>query len=169
MSRPRPPGLHGMTDDGDRMALLEPFVGEWRLETSLAPPDGVRARAVFEWALGGRFLVERSEVDVPEAPDGLCVVAAAPEGYLQHYFDSRGVVRLYAMTFDGRLWTLRREEADFSPLEFRAALHRRVRRRRWDDPRPLGDQTPRPGLADRLRPVLRAGRLRKDPLAPTTR
>jgi len=22
------------------------------------------------------------------------------------------------MTFDGRLWTLRREEADFSPLEF---------------------------------------------------
>ena len=118
MSRLRPPGLHGMTDDGDRMALLEPFGGEWRLETSLAPPDGVRARAVFEWALGGRFLVERSEVDVPEAPDGLCVVAAAPEGYLQHYFDSRGVVRLYAMTFDGRLWTLRREEADFSPLEF---------------------------------------------------
>jgi hypothetical protein len=107
-----------MTDHGDRMALLEPFVGEWRLETSLAPPGAVRARSVFEWELGGRFLVERSEVDVAEAPDGLSVVAATPEGYLQHYFDSRGVVRLYAMTFDGRTWTLRREEADFTPLEF---------------------------------------------------
>jgi hypothetical protein len=57
---------------------------------------------------------------VPEAPDGLCVIAADPDGdgYTEHYFDSRGVVRLYAMTFDGRTWTLTREAADFTPLEF---------------------------------------------------
>jgi hypothetical protein len=104
----------------ERMARLQPFIGEWRIETSFAPPGAVRAVAVFEWALDGAFLVERSEVDVPEAPDGLTVVApdAQGEGYTQHYFDSRGVVRLYAMTFDGRLWTLTREQPDFTPLDF---------------------------------------------------
>ncbi len=86
----------------------------------LAPPGAVRARSVFEWALGGRFLVERSEIELPEAPDGLCVIAADPagDGFTQHYFDSRGVVRLYAMTFDDGVWTLRREAPDFTPLEF---------------------------------------------------
>ena len=78
----------------DRVQRLQPFIGEWQLETSLGPPGEVRAVAVFEWALGGAFLVERSEVDVP------------------------GVVRLYAMTLDGRTWTLTREQPDFTPLEF---------------------------------------------------
>jgi hypothetical protein len=112
-------GRPGMTAD-DRMAPLEPLVGEWRLETSLGPPGAVRATARFEWALGGAFLVQHSEVDLPEAPDGLSVIAPDPEGdgYLQHYFDSRGVVRLYRMTFDGRTWMLLREKADFSPLDF---------------------------------------------------
>jgi hypothetical protein len=34
------------------------------------------------------------------------------------YFDSLGVARLYAMTFDGRIWTLERTKPDLSPLEF---------------------------------------------------
>ena len=116
-SRP-PPGPRDMANEP--LAPLAPFIGEWRVETSLGPPGEVQARAVFEWALGGAFLVQRSEVDVPEAPDSLGVVAADPDGggYRQHYFDSRGVVRLYAMTFDGRVWTLTRERPDFTPLEF---------------------------------------------------
>ena len=90
-------------DDAARPPLLErldPFVGEWSIEASLGP--GVMGRSVFEWVLGGRFLMERSEVpDVPEAPDGLSIVGVAGDGdaYTQHYFDSRGVVRVYAMTF----------------------------------------------------------------------
>jgi hypothetical protein len=101
----------------DAVARLQPFVGEWRVETSLGD---VPARAVFEWALDGAFLVQRTEIDLPEAPDSLSVITADPStgGYRQHYFDSRGVVRLYAMTFDGRTWTLTREAADFSPLHF---------------------------------------------------
>ena len=39
-------------------------------------------------------------------------------GYTQHYFDSRGVVRLYAMEFAGGIWKLERTEPDFSPLDF---------------------------------------------------
>jgi hypothetical protein len=38
--------------------------------------------------------------------------------YTQRYYDSRGVVRLYAMTFSDGVWTLTRESPDFSPLDF---------------------------------------------------
>jgi hypothetical protein len=98
---------------------LDVFIGEWSTVASFAPDDPVPS--VFEWALGGRFLIERSESpDIPEAPDGLSVVALHSDGesYTQHYFDSRGVARLYAMTFQDGLWTLFRGTPDFSPLDF---------------------------------------------------
>ena len=107
----------------ERLARLEPFVGEWRLEAPAFPIPAEladQARASFEWALDGAFLVEHSTVPIAEAPDGLCVIVpdGDADGYTQHYFDSRGVVRLYAMTFDGREWTLERRKPDFSPLDF---------------------------------------------------
>jgi len=72
---------------------------------------------VFE-ALG-EVLVQRTTVPVPEAPDSCCVVVTGDDvSYVQHYFDSRGTARLYAMTFDGRTWTLERTKPDFSALDF---------------------------------------------------
>jgi hypothetical protein len=99
---------------------LAPLIGVWDMETSLAPPGAVTARSAFEWALGGRVLLQRAQIDVPEAPDLLAVIAEDPAtgGLTQHYFDSRGVVRLYAMTFEDGVWTLLRESPDFSPLDF---------------------------------------------------
>jgi hypothetical protein len=94
---------------------LEPLVGTWHISTSLGD---VRAVASFEWALGGAFLLQRTEIDLPEAPDTLSVIAADGDDFTQHYFDSRGVVRIYAMTFDGSTWTLTREREDFSELKF---------------------------------------------------
>jgi hypothetical protein len=94
---------------------LEPFVGTWRVETSLGE---VPAETTFEWALGGAFLLQRSRIDMAEAPDALCVIAPADDAFTQHYFDSRGVVRVYAMTFDGSEWTLTRDTPDFTPLAF---------------------------------------------------
>jgi hypothetical protein len=105
-----------------RLERLQPFVGEWRMDApgfALPPELADAARTTFEWTLGGAFLLERSSVPVPEAPDALSVIAPAEgDGYTQHYFDSRGVVRVYAMTFDGREWTLERRAPDFSPLNF---------------------------------------------------
>ena len=106
------PSLTGMGHDIQR---LSPLIGEWDVQTSLG---AARARTTFEWALDGAFVLQRSEIDIPEAPDALCVITPDGEGFRQHYFDSRGVVRMYAMTFDGRLWTLRREAPDFTPLSF---------------------------------------------------
>jgi uncharacterized protein DUF1579 len=109
----------------DALARLNVFVGEWTLEARFPgdqpAPDGTRARSRFEWTLDGQFLVQRTEVPIPEAPDGLMIVAADPRtgAYVQHYYDSRGVVRVYAMTFADGVWTLTREFADFSPLDFR--------------------------------------------------
>jgi hypothetical protein len=110
---------HDLTDAG----ALAPLVGSWTVEAEFPDldPPVVRGRATFDWLLGRRFLVQRVEVDHPDAPDSHGVVAPDPDSpgaYRQHYFDARGVVRLYAMTFDGREWTLTRREPDFSPLDF---------------------------------------------------
>ena len=50
---------------------LSPFVGEWNLELSFPTLPGATSRTVFEWALDGRFLVGRTEISVPEAPDSI--------------------------------------------------------------------------------------------------
>ena len=95
---------------------LEPLVGEWVVEI---PLFDLRGTTTFEPELGGRFLLQRSLAD-PPVPSSLCVIGpnADGDGYTQHYFDSRGVVRVYKMTFDGREWTLLRDEPDFTPLSF---------------------------------------------------
>jgi hypothetical protein len=111
-----------MTDAAVPAAIeaLEPFVGEWRMAADLAlnPTDAPRASTTFEWLAGKRFLVQRWEVDFPGAPDGIAIIGIGPATgtYLQHYFDSRGVARLYDMAFAHGVWTLERSasEPDFS-------------------------------------------------------
>jgi hypothetical protein len=95
---------------------LQPFVGEWELAVDLPGAEDVRGHVVFE--LMGELLVQRTTIPVPEAPDSCCVVVANDGGFTQHYFDSRGVARLYEMTFDGRAWELTRTASDFTPLDF---------------------------------------------------
>jgi hypothetical protein len=96
---------------------LRDLAGEWELATDLPGGEDVRGHVVFDPM--GDVLVQRTTVPVPQAPDSCCVVVAADDGgFVQHYFDSRGVARLYEMTFDGRTWTLERTRADFSPLDF---------------------------------------------------
>jgi hypothetical protein len=99
------------------------LVGEWRLLAAFGdePAADIGARVVFEWLPGERFLVERWTVPVAEAPDGIAMIGADPKrdgSYLQHYFDSRGVARVYRMSFEDGVWKLWREEPDFSPLDF---------------------------------------------------
>lgn len=96
---------------------LHDFVGEWELAVDLPGAGEGRGRVTFEQM--GNALVQRTEVPSPDAPGSLCIVLTRPDGsYVQHYFDARGVARLYAMTFDGREWTLERNEQDFSALDF---------------------------------------------------
>jgi hypothetical protein len=119
-----------VTENGSQArARLGVFVGEWVLEArfpggasapATAGQEAPQVRSRFEWTLDGQFLLQRTEVPIPAAPDSLTIISADPEtgAFTQHYYDSRGVVRLYAMTFTGGVWTLTRESADFSPLDF---------------------------------------------------
>jgi hypothetical protein len=98
---------------------LQPFTGEWRLEVDLPGSAEVKATCVFEWVLGGAFLQQRNEVDHPDAPDVVCVVGPDGQGaFTQHYFDSRGVARVYEMTLEGGRWELLRVKPDFTSLDF---------------------------------------------------
>ena len=106
------------------LAALAPFVGTWDMEARWPPGAGVpevegEVTTTFEWVLGGAFLLQRIDAPAP-IPQGLCVIGEDQPrgGYTQHYFDSRGVARVYAMTFDGTTWTLERVLADFTPLDF---------------------------------------------------
>jgi hypothetical protein len=108
---------------------LDVFVGEWVMEArfpgdqpgpSSAAGESPRARSRFEWALDRQFLLQRTEISIPEAPDSMTIISADLEtgAYTQHYYDSRGVARLYAMSLADGVWTLTRESADFTPLAF---------------------------------------------------
>jgi Protein of unknown function (DUF1579) len=101
--------------DLDQLAV---FVGDWRMTSSIAteaqtPPP---AHASFEWLEGRRFLIQRWRVDHPEAPDGIAIIGFDEDQgtYLQHYFDSRGVARVYEMSIADRVWTLVRIAPGFS-------------------------------------------------------
>lgn len=76
----------------------------------------VHAVCVFEWLQGERFLIQRWEVDHPDAPDGIAIIGFddVRDGFRQHYFDSRGVARVYEMSFDDRVWKLWRDDPGFS-------------------------------------------------------
>jgi hypothetical protein len=104
----------------ERLAM---FVGEWSMvaEFKHVAPADVGARVVVEWMPGKRFLIQRWEFTVPEAPDGIAIIGADPESegnFLQHYFDSRGVARVYKMSVSEEVWKLWRDSPDFSPLDF---------------------------------------------------
>jgi hypothetical protein len=100
----------------ERLAALDLFVGEWIEQVEV--PDAPPGRSSFEWDLRGTVMIQRAVSPLPEYPDGLMVISLAPDGYLQHYFDSRGVARLYRMSLTDRTWTLLRTEPDFTPLDF---------------------------------------------------
>ena len=107
----------------ERNEQLAPLIGEWSMAMIMPgqeePPD-IGARVTFEWMGDKAFVLERWTVPIPEAPDGLALIGW-DEGrgtFLQHYFDERGVARVYEMGFAGGVWTLERTKPDFSAFDF---------------------------------------------------
>ena len=84
------------------------------------PLPDVGARTTWAW-LGDSDLVEqRWSIPFGGAPDGLAVIGWDEErgSFLQHYFDDRGVVRVYELSLEQDTLRLERRRADFSPLTF---------------------------------------------------
>ncbi len=109
-----------MTEDAtNEDRSLEALVGEWSMEVAFPsnPPVVMRGgRVSFEWLSGGPLLVQRWEVEYSDAPDGIAIIVPddSDREYRQHYFDSRGVSRVYEMSLRDGAWKLWRESPGFS-------------------------------------------------------
>lgn len=99
---------------------LDGLVGEWTTTISnawfLEPPGAqVPGSTVVEW-IGESFLVIRSDfAGGQHAHSEMTFVLGRSDpnnAYIALYHDDRGVCREYAMTFDGELWTMTREDPD---------------------------------------------------------
>lgn len=94
---------------------LDVLVGQWEMEGSFeagffgpgSPAMTSRGgTTTFQWLEGRFFLTQRFVMDNPAAPSGLAIIGMGtePETFTQHYYDSRGVSRLYQMSLDGGVW-----------------------------------------------------------------
>ena len=96
---------------------LQPLVGEWAVEATVPGQDGTAAgRTTWDWLERGGYLIQRTVMENPVFPACVMVIGpdAAGERLVQHYFDSRGVARIYDVSLvDGilRLW---RDGPDFA-------------------------------------------------------
>lgn len=91
---------------------LRPLIGVWHMEAVVPddPPVVFQGRSVFEAMPGGNFVAQFWEGTPPYAPDGIAVIGLDSEAdrYVRHSYDSRGIARVYAMSFSDGTWTLTR-------------------------------------------------------------
>lgn len=121
-----------MTSD-ETLQALNRLAGDWNTEITHPALPGVivHGTATIEWLEGERFLVHRARFDHPDFPDSISILgftdrdrvadaasydpATAGEALLRmHYFDSRGVFRVYEASIDNESWRIRRNAPGFS-------------------------------------------------------
>ena len=90
------------------MHEYERLIGHWlgRGEVPAEPPMQLSADMTIERL--GEFLVIRSVGEPAEMPDTMSIIGGAPHGQPQpmHYFDSRGVKRMFLTALEGSAWTI---------------------------------------------------------------
>ncbi|GAA5156106.1 MULTISPECIES: hypothetical protein [Amycolatopsis] len=100
----------------DQLRHLNALVGEWETDGAhpLLPGEDIRGRATFEWLDGERFLIQRAHYDHPAIPDAVAVIGVTDGRLAMHYFDSRGVHRVYEVSAGPGKWEFRREDPDLA-------------------------------------------------------
>jgi hypothetical protein len=99
-----------------KLEPLAKLLGEWTSQSTHPASPGlvVAGRATATWLEGERFLLLRTQADHPEFPDALWVLGETEAGLVGHYFDSRGVHRIYRLGFDDGAWHMSRDEPGFN-------------------------------------------------------
>ena len=96
----------------------ERFIGSWETEGAhpMLPGEPIRGTSTFEWLDGQRFVIWRSHCEHPEIPDAITIIGLTNGQLSMHYFDSRGVSRVYATSLDQTAWRFWRDAPapDFS-------------------------------------------------------
>jgi hypothetical protein len=99
------------------LEAFEPLLGEWTAEAVMPGSDDVLPGSVsFEWLEGGGYLIQRSRMEDPMFPRGISVIGPDRSGekIVQHYFDSRGVARIYEISLEAGVLRIWRDDADFA-------------------------------------------------------
>jgi hypothetical protein len=99
-----------------QLALMRALTGSWTTDGShpLLPGAALRGRATFEWLDGGQFLIWRSQYEHPEIPDAISVVGVISDRLSMHYFDTRGVHRVYSVAMGAGTWRFWRDDPGFA-------------------------------------------------------
>jgi hypothetical protein len=108
----------------DALSHLDALVGQWEMEVAFeagyfggdSPPVTNRGgRTAFYWLDGEFFMIQRFTVENPAAPSGIAIIGSGrdPETFEQHYYDSRGVARVYHMSLADGVWKVWREAPGF--------------------------------------------------------
>ena len=88
----------------DLQSLGKRLVGGWATEATHPglPGTVIDGSTEIEWLEGERFLIYRTRYDHPDIPDGISIIGDT-DGLHMHYFDTRGVHRIYdvKVTDDG--------------------------------------------------------------------
>lgn len=110
------------------MQRLDRLVGDWTTEATHPAMPGVvvHGTAKVEWLEGERFLIHRARTDHADFPDSISILGstdqdragkdgkAAESSHLtMHYFDSRGVSRVYDASVEAE-WRWWRTAPGFS-------------------------------------------------------
>jgi hypothetical protein len=97
---------------GDLERLGRRLVGEWITEAThpAFPGTVVSGAAQVKWLEGERFLVFRAQNDHPDFPDSISILGDT-DGLRWHYFDSRGVHRIYELRVTEDGWEIARDAA----------------------------------------------------------
>ena len=93
------------------MKQYEILVGRWDVVIPSVGPEAV-GWTVFEWMEGGGWLVHRWGSEPPEFPNGIALIGPTGEGLAQHYFDSRGVRRVYGTSLENGVLRFWRDDPD---------------------------------------------------------
>jgi hypothetical protein len=91
------------------------LVGAWTSEATHpeVPGTTVSGTAEVQWLEGERFLIFRARNDHPDFPDSISIIGET-DGLQWHYFDSRGVHRIYEMRVTDDGWEIARDAPQFS-------------------------------------------------------
>ena len=89
---------------------LDRLIGSWNISMlHVAMTEPVHGRQVYEQVLDDAFIMLRWTYEHPDFPDAIALLDANKV----HYFDVRGVTRVFDFHVDGVGWTMIRRDEDF--------------------------------------------------------
>jgi hypothetical protein len=89
---------------------LDRLLGTWTFTMShSALSEPVSGRQRYERVLNGAFVLLHWTYDHPDFPDAIAML----DERTYHYFDTRGVTRVFDLTIDDSGWAMIRRDEDF--------------------------------------------------------